>query len=241
MPGGTLTGGRLGRLFPPMCGRYAREVSDEELVEIFKILREKQQSEINYDVKPGTPVSSIRLDGQGQRELVGLPWMWIHPKYRHFNAKGENVRRYPAYRESFASRRCLVPATGYYEWMKVSPKVKQRYYIERNDGKLMAFAGLYSEDSTMMATITVPPNAEVTKIHDRLPVFIEEKDWERYLDPEPLTDEEKHRMIATPPDGYFKFWPVANLALGADLKREIKVMPPQNEKPKAVPQPDLFG
>ena len=62
--------------------------------------------------------------------------MWIHPNFRHCNAKGENVRRYPAYRESFARRRCPVPATGYYEWMKVTPKVKQRYYIERQDGRL---------------------------------------------------------------------------------------------------------
>ena len=224
-----------------MCGRFSREVVEDELVEVFKLLRVNDHPSVNYDVKPGIPVSSIRLDSQGQRELVGLPWMWIHPNFRHCNAKGENVRRYPAYRESFARRRCLVPATGYYEWMKVSPKVKQRYYIERQDGRLMAFAGLYSEDNSMMATITVAPNTEIAKIHDRLPVFIEEKDWERYLDPEPLTDEEKRRLIATPPDGFFRCWPVANQAVGPDLKREIKVMPPGEEKPKAAPQPDLFG
>ncbi len=105
----------------------------------------------------------------------------------------------------------------------------------------MAFAGLYSADSDMLATITMPPNAEIAKVHDRLPVFIEESDWERYLDPEPLTDEEKHRLIATPPDGFFRYWPVANQAVGPDLKREIEVMPPGEEKPKPAPQPDLFG
>ncbi len=85
------------------------------------------------------------------------------------------------------------------------------------------------------------PNTEIAKIHDRLPVILEAEHWKRYLDPEPLTDEEKHRMIATPPDGFFKYWPVANLAIGAELKREIKLMPPGEEKPKAAPQPDLFG
>ena len=92
-----------------------------------------------------------------------------------------------------------------------------------------------------MATITMPPNAEVAKIHDRLPVFIKEKDWERYLDPEPLTDEETHRMIANPRDGFFEYWPVANLAYGAELTREIKVMPSKEGKPKPSPQGDLFG
>ena len=125
-----------------------------------------------------------------------------------------------------------MPATGYYEWMKITPKVKQRFYIERKDGRLMAVAGLYSEDSSMMATITVAPNTEIAKIHDRLPVFIEEKDWERYLDPEPLTDEEKHCMICTPQDGFFKYWPVANQATGEELTRPVEPLPGQA---------DLFG
>ena len=229
-----------GAYFQTMCGRYACELTDQELFDMFRVPNQATLFPgFQFDVKPGTPVPTVRVGKDGLRGIVGLKWMWTHGKFSHCNAKGENVRRYPAYRESFARRRCLVPATGYYEWMKVTPKVKQRYYIERKDGKPLAFAGLYSHDDGMMATITCAPNAEIAQIHDRLPVFIEEADWERYLDPEPLTDIEKHRMIAPPPDGFFRYWPVANQATGRDLKREIKMMP-LSEAP-APPQGDLFG
>lgn len=94
-------------------------------------------------------------------------------------------------------------------------------------------SGIYSEDNSMMATLTMPPNAEISVIHDRVPIFIEEADWTRYLDPELLNDEEKRRMISTPPDGIFEYWPVDTKACGADLKKPLVVTQPG--------QPDLFG
>jgi len=209
MPGGTLTGGRLGRLFLPMCGRYAREFSNGELVEIFKIRHEKLQSEINYDVKPGTPVSSIRLD-----------------------AKGENVHRYPAYCESFARRRCLVPATDYYEWKEIAPKVKQRFCFTRRDGQFIAFPALYTEKEDPLATITSPPSEDIATVHDRTPVILEAEHWKRYLDPEPLSDDERKAMIATSSAGLLDMWPVANKATGEELTKPIEPL---------TGQADLFG
>ncbi len=236
-----------------MCGRYACELTDQELFDMFRLPAGEFLPKERFDVRPGTKVPTIRLGKNGGREMVGLDWMWVHEKFRHPNAKGENVRRYPAYRESFAHRRCLVPATGYYEWKLIQKPHKQRYYIERKDGKPMAFAGLFSVDDGMMATITMPPNAEISAVHDRVPIFIEEADWERYLDPEPLTDEEKRRMIATPPDDFFRYWPVANNAVGPDLLKEVPPMiiptadAPLPRRPTKRPpvsdsaQGDLFG
>ena len=205
-----------------MCGRYTQTLPTERLAEIFRVSRQLPVPGIGYDIRPTTRVASVRLDASGERVLTALPWMWKHAKFQHCNAKGENVRRYPAYRESFAHRRCLVPATGYFEWAPIpGTKLKQRFYIERIDGKLLAFAGLFNEDSSMMATMTMPANTEISQVHNRTPVFIEESDWERYLDPEPLNDDEKHRMISTPSEGTFRFWPVANKAVGSDLLKEI--------------------
>ena len=234
-----------------MCGRFV-SIPDEEISEAFKVLRETfSETRINYDVRPTTRVASVRLDAQGARELVGLPWMWIHAKYRHCNAKGENVARYPAYRESFARRRCLVPARGFYEWKPIDgTKLKQRYYIERTDGAPLAFAGLYSDDGSMMATITTTPNEEISRIHDRTPVSIAPVDWERYLAPEPLTEEERSGMLATPPPGTFRYWPVANNATGPDLLKEVDPLtippadaplPTRPRKKAGPPEPDLFG
>lgn len=205
-----------------MCGRYAQTLPTEKLVEAFKVSRQMLGPGIGYDIRPTTRVAAVQLDGSGGRELTVFPWIWKHAKFQHCNAKGENVRKYPAYCESFNSRRCLIPATGYYEWARIpGAKLKQRFYIERLDGKLLAFAGFFNEDASLMATITMPANMEISQIHNRTPVFIEESDWERYLDPEPLTDEEKDRLISTPSEGTFRFWPVANQAVGSELLREI--------------------
>ena len=131
-----------------MCGRFV-SVPGEEISEAFKVIREGFDG-VNYDVRPTTRIASVRLSVSGERELVGLPWMWKHPKYQHCNAKAENVSRYPAYRESFARRRCLVPARGFYEWKAIEgTKLKQRFYIERVDGRMLAFAGLFNEDASM--------------------------------------------------------------------------------------------
>jgi putative SOS response-associated peptidase YedK len=235
-----------------MCGRFV-SLDPQEMAEVFRVSREMfSETRINYDVRPTTKVASIRLDAQGEREMVGLPWMWKHAKYQHCNAKGESVSRFPAYRDSFAHRRCLVPARGFYEWVPIpGQKKKQRWYIKRTDGALLAFAGIFSEDQTMMATITTMPNAEIAVMHDRTPVSIAPADWERYLDPEPLTDEERRRLLATPPDGTFRLWPVAANAPGEEQIREIdstKVPPadgplPTRPRKKASPagEGDLFS
>lgn len=198
---------------------------------------------INYDVRPTTRVGSVRLDAQGDRELVGLPWMWKHERYQHCNAKAENVSRYPAYRESFARRRCLVPARGFYEWKPIEgTKLKQRYYIERVDGQLLAFAGLFNEDGSMMATITTAPNEEISKIHDRTPVSIAPKDWALYLSPDPLSDDDRARLLATPPAGTYRYWPVLNNATGPDLLKEVPPADaPLPTRPKKKPTPPAEG
>jgi putative SOS response-associated peptidase YedK len=131
-------------------------------------------------------------------------------------------------------------------------KLKQRYYIERADGALLAFAGIFSEDEKMMATITTMPNAEIAAMHDRTPVAIAPADWERYLAPEPLTDGERRRMLAIPPDGTFRLWPVASNVPGEEQIKKVeplKVPPadaplPTRPTKKASPNPpegDLFG
>lgn len=234
-----------------MCGRFV-SLPPEEMAEVFRVSREMfSDTGINYDVRPTTRVASIRLDANGEREAVGLPWMWKHERGGHCNAKSENLGRLPAYRGAFAHRRCLVPARGFYEWVPIAgTKLKQRYYIERADRALLAFAGIFSEDEKMMATITTQPNAEIAVMHDRTPVSISPEDWDRYLSAEPLTDEERRRMLAKPPDGTFRLWPVQNNAVGPDLVKEVAPLsapppdaplPTRPRKKKQAPEGDLFS
>jgi putative SOS response-associated peptidase YedK len=106
-----------------------------------------------------------------------------------FNARAETVAEKPFFRSAFKHTRCLIPASGYYEWQTVG-KEKQPYYFTRRDGQVLTIAGLYSEwtnpetnkpqySCTMIIT---EPNEFVAGVHDRMPAILEEKQFDAWLD-----------------------------------------------------------
>lgn len=100
------------------------------------------------------------------------------------NARAESVAEKPYFRSSFQSRRCVIPADGFYEWLPKG-RVRVPFYFHRKDNKPFLFAGLYDklpghEDKDGFVIITTKPNPLVEKIHDRMPVMLEdgqEKIW----------------------------------------------------------------
>lgn len=139
---------------------------------------------------------------------------------RMINARSETVAEKPAFRRAFVKRRCLLPADGYYEWYtpqgenvpttsKGKP-AKQPFFIHRADGRTLAMAGLYEwwhdpsgskddpESWLLTATIiTTSATDDVGRIHDRMPVVVSDKDWDRWLDPT-LTDPDAARTLMVP-------------------------------------------
>lgn len=179
-----------------MCGRYNLRMSPQKLAEIFDLVRQIEL-EPRYNIAPTQQVVAIRKDGEGRiatRMHWGLIPSWSKdPKIAAgmINARGETVAEKPAFRSAFKSRRCLIPASGYYEW-KAAGKVKIAHHVHRpNDGPL-AFAGLWEtwrpasdqapvESCTIITTAAAP---EIAWLHDRMPVILEPSDWDRWLDPE---------------------------------------------------------
>ncbi|KPJ91877.1 MAG: hypothetical protein AMS18_08490, partial [Gemmatimonas sp. SG8_17] len=108
---------------------------------------------------------------------------------RTINARAETVAEKPTYRDSFKSRRCLIPADGFYEWQKRASG-KQPYYFKMNDGKVFAFAGLWDEwwragTSLESCTIlTTEPNELTRPIHNRMPVILQPTEYDTWLDPD---------------------------------------------------------
>jgi putative SOS response-associated peptidase YedK len=156
---------------------------------------------------------------EGVRELRVVRWglvpFWakdISIGSRLINARAETVASKPAFRRAFARHRCLLPADGFYEWEKSGdPKHprKQPYYIHREDGGVLAFAGLYElwrdkdrpdEDPgawLWTATIiTTRAEDEVGRIHDRMPMVIEPDRWADWLDPAATSAEALHGLLA---------------------------------------------
>ena len=180
-----------------MCGRFVQASEPEVYADVFRVDRVVTETlPRSYNVAPTDAVYAI-AEHEGARLLGSfrwglLPW-WAKDRKmaaRNINARAETVALKPAFRESFAARRCIVPADGFYEW-QVKPKGKLPHFIYRADARPLALAGLWArwkdpdsgERVATCAIVTTEPNATLAPIHDRMPVVLPEAAWERWLDP----------------------------------------------------------
>ena len=141
-----------------------------------------------YNVAPTQPIAGVRIDDQGARSLAMLHWglipSWAKEKAignRMINARGETVAEKPSFRASFKRKRCLIPASGFYEW-KREGKMKIAMHILLHGGGFYAMAGLYdrwknpeSEWISSCTIITTEANEMMAPIHDRMPVILPEE------------------------------------------------------------------
>jgi len=148
-----------------------------------------------YNIAPTQAVPAVRIGPNGERELVELRWGlipgWLDAPGSGpplVNARAESAATRPAFRDAFRWRRCALPASGFYEWQRLE-RGKQPYYVRRRDGRLLALAALWErwerhgsaiESCTV---ITVPPNDDLVRIHDRMPALLSGEALERWLDP----------------------------------------------------------
>ena len=183
-----------------MCGRFALISDTEQLVMQFGIapatVAQMPPSVPRYNVAPTQPVTAVRLDTQGQRELTFFRWglipSWskdIEIGSRLINARSETVTEKPSFRTAFKRRRCIIPADGFYEWQKLNGG-KQPQYIHAVDGRPLALAGLWElwqdPEGSMLQTCTIlttTPNELMAPIHNRMPVIVEPEDFDMWLDP----------------------------------------------------------
>jgi putative SOS response-associated peptidase YedK len=185
-----------------MCGRYARRSDKQRISEHFHVHGPSVPDfGPSWNVAPQTFQPIVRLNRDtGERELVLMRWglipFWAKdPKIglRTINAKAETITTAPAFREAIKFRRCLAPADAFYEWQKLDAKTKQPFAIAMKDGKPYAFAGLWEKwkdreagvELLTFTVITTDPNELVEPMHDRMPVIIPEKDYDRWLKADP--------------------------------------------------------
>jgi putative SOS response-associated peptidase YedK len=176
---------------PGMCGRYAFHASREKLLLQFG-LSDAPDIAPRYNIAPQSRVPIVRADGLVTVQWGLVPFWSKDPKsaYKMINARAETLVEKPAFREVFKRRRCLVPASGFYEW-KQTATGKVPHYICMNDSDLFAFAGLWehwagkgeraTETLETCAVITTTPNALCARIHDRMPVILDPADYARWL------------------------------------------------------------
>ncbi|RMG60997.1 MAG: SOS response-associated peptidase [Deltaproteobacteria bacterium] len=195
-----------------MCGRFTLIHSVEALVEAFEIEEVLFTPSPSYNIPPGQVVPAVVCEG-GVRKLVGLKWglvpAWAEdPKIgnRMINARAETVASKPAFRDAFRKRRCIVPASGFYEWKRENSG-KEPYYFYRPDGKPLGMAGIHErwvspegDELHTCAIITVDSLPPVSEVHGRMPLLLDGEELSLYLDPEaPLPRVARLLSSFTPP------------------------------------------
>ena len=180
-----------------MCGRYRLSRRKQVVEEHFASVSEEEDWGPRYNIAPTQPIPVIRQNPKEPfRELSLVRWGLI-PSWakdssvaaKMINARSETAATKPAFRDALKSRRCLIPADGFYEWMRTA-KAKQPYCFEVNEGELFAFAGLWDrwKDPSgnwvkTCSILTTTPNAVTSAVHDRMPVILDPNDYNLWLDP----------------------------------------------------------
>jgi putative SOS response-associated peptidase YedK len=193
-----------------MCGRYYRKSDKQKIAEAFHATKvdDFPLPPWDYNVAPTRMQPVIRNNRDtGERELVSLRWGLIPfftkslPDVKGIstiNARAETVATSGTYREPFRRRRCIVPASGFYEWKKLTGYYKQPFAFDLANGKMMGFAGLWDAwkepKSSPQAIdrwlqsftiITTDANELMAPVHNRMPVILRPADFDRWLDREP--------------------------------------------------------
>ncbi len=196
-----------------MCSRYSLTSPPEAIRKMFGY-GNKEDFPPRYNIAPTDPVAIVRQGMREGRELCLVRWglipSWVKDP-REFstliNARSETVTEKPSFRGPIRHRRCLVPSDGFYEWTgKAGAKIPQ--LIRYKSHEPMAFAGIWehwlgadgSEVETM-AILTTEANADMAAIHDRMPVLLPLKHFERWLDCKPGTAEHVLELLRPAPDG----------------------------------------
>lgn len=180
-----------------MCGRFTQHYSWSEVQAFLSVFGAPQNLRPRYNIAPTTMVDVVRLTAEGARELLRMrwgliPWWWKKPLTElpaTFNARAEGVAQKPMFREAFRSRRCIIPASGFYEWTE--PKsARQPHLFTAGDGSpLLAFAGLWEhwrnpetgEEVLSCTMIVSGASTWMEAYHDRMPILLGPQQFDRWL------------------------------------------------------------
>lgn len=242
-----------------MCGRFGVEREYVQLALRYQAVVKAVDPGPRYNIAPTDPVPVV-LAHEGERYLTHHRWGLV-PSWakdlsvgaRMINARSETVATRPAFRDSLVARRCLIPATRFYEWQR-GDGTKVPHSIHRNDGFPMSFAGLWaswrnpstSERVLSCTIVTTTANEMMARLHDRMPVILDEEAVELWLDPS-LTDVAELLPLLVPcPDDALSAYPVSSLVNNVrnDGPELIERMPDQSSataRPLQVSLEDSTG
>jgi putative SOS response-associated peptidase YedK len=177
-----------------MCGRFAITLPSDAMAQLFAAQPSNTLPSVpNFNVCPTNQVHVVRT-GETGRQLLPMRWGFLPHWYKVenagpllINARAETLAEKPAFRAACRERRCLLVATGFYEWTKSAQDTRLPWYIHRRDGTPIAFAGVWQDwgppeaRQATCAIVTTQANAHMASIHHRMPLILEPDDWALWL------------------------------------------------------------
>jgi putative SOS response-associated peptidase YedK len=222
-----------------MCGRFTLTADINTLQQTFPWLNIPSGMAPRFNIAPSQPVAVVANDGLNQLDFFiwGLIPSWAKDPSigsRMINARAETLTEKPSFRNAFRRRRCLVLADGFFEWQKIQesgPRIrKQPMYIQLEDGRPFAFAGLWeswnSPDGSQILSctiITTQPNDFVASIHDRMPVILPDESYNEWLQPGETDTTHLAKLLAPYQASQMLAYPVSTI-----------VNSPANDLPDAI-------
>ena len=218
-----------------MCGRFVITEAADEMARLFEAVPANNLPDVpNHNVCPTTSVHVVT--GGDSRRLTAMRWGFLPHWYKTptdgpllINARSETIAEKPAFRTAARERRCILPASGFYEWTKDADGNRLPWYIRPRDQGVLAFAGIWQDWSrgdealTTCAIVTTAANRPMAKIHHRMPVCLAPADWPLWLGE---AGKGAATLMHAPPDDYLEFWRVdpkvnSNRASGPGLIEPI--------------------
>lgn len=183
-----------------MCGRFTRKYTWREIHALLQLSlpcvegTTDDHAEIppSYNIAPTHTVPVLRLSDAGRCQVVPMRWglrpHWSKDGQEYINARAETAASNRVFSKAFASQRCLVPASGFYEWKKVGKK-KAPYYFRMLNDAVFCLVGIWDRSGEgdlaveAFAVLTTAPNELVAEVHDRMPVILRPEEYAAWLDP----------------------------------------------------------
>jgi len=218
-----------------MCGKFTQMMSWRELVTLADLVGAAPSE--SETVTPMRFATVVTLDEDGSRKAIQMRWGMVarHAKdpmsgTKHIHARAETIDTLPTFREAFAERRGLVAVSTFNEGKEITPTKTEQHVITPRDGKPLAIAVIWERwthrtegELLTFAMVTVPANALIGTITDRMPAIVKPEDWGKWLGEEPASVDALKAML-TPYEGDW------------DMHPQTKTPPPK--KPSA--QSELF-
>ncbi|PLX36293.1 MAG: DUF159 family protein [Hyphomicrobiales bacterium] len=239
-----------------MCGRFALTATPDEVRRWFGY-PETPNFPARYNIAPTQPIAIVRTEGGGRHFALvrwGLVPSWVKDPNEFsllINARSETAAEKPSFRNAMKNGRCLVPASGFYEWRRPDSGPKQAYWIRPRDGGLVAFAGLWESwadrdggDVETGAILTTNASPTIAAIHHRMPAVIAPEDFDAWLDTATVPARKAVEMLKPAPDDLFEAIPVSNRVNAVrnddpDLLSEIEIE--EGSEPAPAPKRAAAG